>query len=197
MEELDFLDKHSFCTKRLEDYVFLLFQKMSIKDAAELSKLDWKTVKNIDKKHLQQLVMPLSEYTPERIGADGISYEKGHRCLTVVRDLDLKRVIWVDKSRREETLNEFFLELGEEKARRIMVAVMDMWDPYLSSVSENCPDAEIVFDKFHISKKVNEALDFVRKKEFSKEDSRERKNMKKKRFLILSRQNRLNDEQRS
>jgi transposase len=196
VESLDFIDKHTLCTKRFEESVFFLCQKMSIKDAAQLSKLDWKTVKNIDKKHLQQLVVPLSEYTPERIGVDEISYEKGHKYLTVVMDLDLKKVIWVGRGRKKETLDSFFSELGEEKARHIKVAVMDMWDPYIASVNENCPDADVVFDKFHVSKKINEALDSVRKKEFRKADATERKNMKKKRFLILSRQNRLNVEQR-
>jgi transposase len=196
IEILDFIDKYSFCTKRLEEYVFLLCQKMSIKDAAQLCRLNWKTVKNIDKKYLRQLVTPLSELTPERIGVDEIAHEKRHKYLTVVRDLDLKRVVWVGKDRRKETMDEFFSELGEEKARRIRTAVMDMHDPYIASVSENCPDAEIIFDKFHISKKVNEALDSVRKEEFSKADAEERKNMKRKRFLILSRQKRLDDEQR-
>jgi transposase len=196
IEELDFIDKYSFCTKRLEESVFILCEKMSIKDAAQLSKLDWKTVKNIDKKYLHQLVIPLSEYTPERIGVDEISYEKGHKYLTVVRDIDLRRVIWVGRGRKKETLDSFFSELGEEKARHIKVAAMDMWDPYIASISENCPDADIVFDKFHVSKKINEALDSVRKREFSKADATERKSMKKKRFLILGRQRRLNDEQR-
>lgn len=196
IEELGFLDKYSFCTKRLEEYVFLLCQKMSIKDAAELCRLNWKTVKNIDKKYLRQLVTPLSELSPKRIGVDEISHEKRHKYLTVVRDLDLKRVIWVGKGRRKETLDEFFSELGEKKARRIRVAVMDMHDPYIASVSENCPDADIIFDKFHISKKVNEALDSVRKKEFGRADAQERKNMKRKRFLILSRKKRLDDGQK-
>lgn len=196
IEQLDFVDKHSLCTKRLEEYVFLLCKNMSIKDAAQLCKLNWKTVKNIDKKHLRQLVIPLSERNPKRIGIDEISYEKGHKYLSVVRDLDLKRVIWIDRGRKKETMDGFFSELGEEKAKRIKVAVMDMWDPYIASVAENCPDAEIIFDKFHISKKVNEALDSIRKKEFSKADAQERKNMKRKRFLILSRQKRLNDEQK-
>ena len=77
---------------------------------------------------------------------------------------------------------------------RITVAVIDMWDPFIKSVKENT-NAEIVFDKFHIAKKINEAVDKIRKKEFANADSEERKMMKHKRFLILYRNKNLNKEQ--
>lgn len=78
--------------------------------------------------------------------------------------------------------------MGTVKSAEIKDAVLDMWDPYISSIKEHCPNAAIVFDKFHISKKVNEALDSVKKAEFRKADSDERRTMKKKRFVILKRQ---------
>jgi len=54
----------------------------------------------------------------------------------------------------------------------------------------------LFFDKFHIPKKINEALDSIRKSEFRKADAAERINMKRKRFLILSRQKRLDENQK-
>jgi transposase len=196
VERLNFVDKHSLCTTRFEEYVFLLCEKMTIKDAAALVKLDWKTVKDIDKKFLKKRLVPLSESSPKNLGVDEIATSKGHNYTTVVRDVDAKRVLWVGDGRKKETLDKFFLELGKPKSYAIKTFTMDMWDPYIASVEENCPNADIIFDKFHISKKVNEGLDTIRKKEFSKADEEERKDMKHKRFLILSRQRRLNDEQR-
>lgn len=155
VETLDFIDKYSLYTKRFEEYVALLCQKMNIKDVAQLCKIDWKAVKNIDKKYLKKLITPLSELNPKRIGVDEIAHEKGHRYLSVVRDLDLKKVIWIGEGRKKETLDGFFSELGEKKTKNIRIAVMDMWDPYIASVKTNCSNAEIIFDKFHISKKVN------------------------------------------
>jgi transposase len=92
-------------------------------------------------------------------------------------------------------LDQFFKELGKRKSKQITVAVIDMWDPYIKSISENT-NAEIVFDKFHIAKKINEAVDKIRKKEFTKADKQERIMMKHKRFLVLARQKRLDDEKR-
>jgi len=70
-----------------------------------------------------------------------------------------------------------------------------MWDPYIASIKEHCPNGEIVFDKFHVIKKVNEALDTIRRKEFADATAREKLNMKRKRFIILKRNKNLNEKQ--
>jgi transposase len=193
LEKLEFIDRYSFQTMRLEEYVFLLCQKMTIKDVSGLLGISWATAKHIDKKYLRKQIVPLSELTPKRIGIDEIAYEKGHKYLTVVRDIDLNKVIWTGKARLKETLLGFFRELGLGKCKNIELAVMDMWDPFISAVKECCPQAAIVFDKFHISKKVNEAVDSIRKKEFAKQEPEKRKEMKHKRFIILSRHKNLDE----
>ena len=194
MEKLDFVLPNEMITKRFSEHIFQLCEKMTLKDAAKFAMVDWRTAKRIDKQILKEKFKDLNNINPTRIGVDEIAHEKGHKYLTIVRDID-KGVIWVGDKRKEETMNQFFTELGKEKTQLITVAVMDMWDPFIKSVKENTR-AEIVFDKFHISKKINEALDNIRKKEFSKADFEERKRMKKKRFLILSRDKNLNNENR-
>jgi transposase len=168
---------------------------MTIKDVAIEMGISWNTVKLIDKKHLRKYLVPLDEANPLNLGIDEIAYEKGHKYLTVVRDVDLGKVIWVGEGRKKETLDEFFHKLGAEKALRIQHVVMDMWDAYISSVRANT-DAIIVFDKFHVAKKINEAVDAVRKQEFANADSRERKDMKHKRFLVLARRKNLDEAKR-
>ena len=194
MEKLDFVLPNEMITKRFSEHIFQLCEKMTLKDAAKFAMVDWRTAKRIDKQILKEKFKDLNNINPTRIGVDEIAHEKGHKYLTIVRDID-KGVIWVGDKRKEETMNQFFTELGKEKTQLITVAVMDMWDPFIKSVKENTK-AEIVFDKFHICKKINEALDNIRKKEFSKADFEERKRMKKKRFLILSRDKNLNNEKR-
>jgi len=193
MEKLDFILPGERFTERFAKHIFELCEKMTLKDAAKLSMINWRTAKRIDKKKLQEKFKNLDNINPTRIGVDEIAHEKGHKYLTIVRDLDAG-VIWVGEKRREETLNQFFAELGKEKSGKITVAVMDMWDPFIKSVKGKT-NAEIVFDKFHISKKINEAVDMVRKREFAKADKEERINMKHKRFLILYRNKNLNKEQ--
>jgi len=195
MELLDFCNKYSRHTKRFEERVAIFCRAMTVKDVAKEFDLSWQTVKDIDKREMRKYVVPLNQVYPKRMGIDEIAYEKGHKYLTIVRDLDLGKVIWVGEGRKKESLDKFFTELGKERSRAIKVVVMDMWDPYIASVKEHT-NADIVFDKFHVAKKVNEALDKIRKKEFAKASKEERKRMKKKRFLILTRNERLDPEKK-
>jgi len=167
---------------------------MTITDASLIWQLDWKTVKDIDIQSIKDKLIDVKTANPTMIGVDEIAYIKGHHYLTIVRDITARKVIWIGFNRRIETLNAFFEELGPEKSMSIKVCCMDMWDPFISSVQRNTK-ADIVFDKFHIIKKVNEALDKVRKRLFAKADKSTRKEMKHKRFLILHRRNNLVDEE--
>lgn len=195
VEKLSFVNKYSRFTKRFEYKVAVLCKVMTLKDAAKEMKINWVAAKRIDKTYAKRFFTDLKYLNPKRIGIDEIAYEKGHKYLTIVRDVDKNKVIWIGRKRKKETLDKFFIKLGKRKSQKIIVAVMDMWDPYIKSVLEHT-NADIIFDKFHISKKINEAVDKVRKKEFAKADDEERKRMKKKRFLILSRQKRLDDSKR-
>jgi transposase len=195
VEKLTFVDKYSLHTIRFEEYVSTLGPKMNLTDVADVAGIDWKTAKRIDKKYLSRLVTALDSICPTRLGVDEIAYRKGHNYLTVVRDLDIGRVVWIGRTRKKEALDAFFKELGAPKCSRIQVFVMDMWEPYIASVHENT-NAEIVFDVFHIARKITEAVDKVRKQEFAKADAETRKKYKKKRFLILKRRKKLDEEKR-
>ena len=192
---MDFVYKYSSYAKRYEEYVAMLCAKMTNKNVAEICCINWKSVKTIDMKSLSKQRTSLDHLFTKGIGVDEVAYEKGHKYLTIVRELGRNRVIWIGVGRKKETFDQFFVELGSAKCADITEAVMDMWDPYIASVKEHCPNAAIVFDKFHVSKKINEALDSIRKKEFRKAGEEERKAMKKKRFVILKRKRNLtNDE---
>ncbi len=102
IEKLDFLDKYERCTKRFVEYVAMLCEKMSLKDVTEVARIDWKTAKRIDKQALQKFVKDLKKVKPTKIGVDEIAYEKGHKYLTIVRDLDEGRVIWVGDGRKQK-----------------------------------------------------------------------------------------------
>ncbi len=194
MEKIEFVKKGERYTTDFADYVFSLCEKMCLSDVAKTTRIHWETAKRIDKEKLKEKFKDLKEVNPTKIGVDEIAHEKGHKYLTIVRDLDAG-VIWVGEKRKKETLDKFFKELGKEKCEKITVAVIDMWDPYIKSIKENT-NAKIVFDRFHISKKINEVVDEIRKKEFSKADEKERIMMKHKRFLILARQERLNNDEK-
>lgn len=196
IEQLGFVDKYGRYSIAFEEYVARLCELMSLKEASGITGIGWRTAKRIDKKYLAKNRVGLEYANPTRIGVDEVAYQRGHKYLTVVRDIDEHSVIWVGVGRKKQTLDSFFQELGLEKTAKIGIVVLDMWDPYIASVNEYCPQAEIVFDKFHIAKKANEALDKVRKQEFAKAGKTKRIEMKHKRFVILKRSKNLDRKQK-
>jgi len=101
------------------------------------------------------------------IGVDEKSFQRHHEYVTTVCDLDQGHVLYVGDHRKQKTLEAFYEQLSPEQLRGIEAVAMDMWDPYIAATRKYVPDADdkIVFDKFHISKHLNEAVDKVRRRE--------------------------------
>jgi transposase len=120
------------------------------------------------------------------------------RFFTVVSDLKTHRVIWVSEGRSKEALDQFFALIGTQAAKRIKVAAMDQYDGYAISVRENCPNAKVVWDRFHIMKGFEEALNEARKDlhgELEAKDPKFRLTMGRYRFLFLKKASRRTDEE--
>jgi transposase len=105
----------------------------------------------------------------------------------VVSDLIRGRPIWFGgKDRSEASMNEFYDWLGPKKAKGIRLAVMDMWKPFRMATQAKAPQAAILFDKFHIMKHLNDALDKVRKAEYARLSGKDRRYIKGQKYVLLS-----------
>ncbi len=106
----------------------------------------------------------------EAIGVDEIQWRRGHCYLTLVYQIEdgLKRLLWVAQDRTERSLRGFFLTLDAEVRQSIRFVCSDMWQPYLNVIAEQLDHAVHVLDRFHIMKKMNEAIDKVRRGEAAK-----------------------------
>jgi len=103
----------------------------------------------------------------EAIGVDEIQWQRGHRYLTLVYQIEdgMKRLLWVAEERTEESLRGFFKMLSDEVRLGIRFVCSDMWQAYLNVIAEQVRQAVHVLDRFHIMKKMNEAIDKVRRSE--------------------------------
>lgn len=98
------------------------------------------------------------------IGVDEIAVWKGHKYLTVVYQIDegVRRLLYVSRERTENSLRGFFDMLGEARTQAVQFVASDMWKPYLTVIAERAGQALHVLDRFHIAKKLGEAVDKVR-----------------------------------
>ena len=103
----------------------------------------------------------------QTLGIDETSWQRGHRYLTVVYQLDapLRRLLWVGERRTAETLRQFFQFFGEERTRQLRFICSDLWQPYLDVIAQKASQALHVLDRFHVSLNMNKAIDQVRAEE--------------------------------
>ncbi len=168
-ERLSFLADNPFYTQRFAYYVGRRCRSATIKDIAEELRLDWDAVKELDKQYMRAQLQRAGTPGPKAIGIDEISIRKGHTYRIVVSDLIRHRPIWFGgEDRSEASMDEFYRFLGEKKAKKIRLAVMDMWRAFGASTRRNAPQAAILFDKFHVLRHLGKALDTIRKREYGR-----------------------------
>lgn len=101
------------------------------------------------------------------IGMDETSIAKGHEYITLFVDLVERRTVHISAGKDNKTVVDFVEELEVKQGDRksIKQVSCDMSPAFIKGVKENLPEAEITFDKFHIIKLINEAVDQVRREE--------------------------------
>jgi transposase len=134
----------------------------------------------------------------EALGVDEIQWRRGQRYLTLVYQIEdgMKRLLWVAEERTEESLRGFFQALDETVRQSIRFVCSDMWQRYLKVVAEQVPQALHVLDRFHIMKKINEAIDQVRRSEARQsEEAGYKAVLKHSRWCLLKRPENLTEKQ--
>ena len=129
----------------------------------------------------------------KELSVDETSSKKGHNYLTILADRKAKKVVGVAVGKNKEAFAHALVDMevrggDREKVRTV---TMDMSTSYIAAVNEYMLQAEIVFDRFHIVKKMNEAVDQIRK-----EERKEYEGLKNSRYLWLRNNNSLTDEQK-
>lgn len=99
------------------------------------------------------------------VGVDETSVRKGHDYVSLFVDLIQKRTIFVTAGKNSETVTEFAKDLSSHQGNpeNITQVSCDMSPAFISGVERELPNADIVFDRFHVMKIINEAIDNVRK----------------------------------
>ncbi|MBM4350410.1 MAG: ISL3 family transposase [Deltaproteobacteria bacterium] len=186
-EKMAFLADSPFYTKRFAYYVGRRCEAATVKDIAKELRLDWKTVKELEKQYMREKLRRAGNPRPKTIGIDEISIRKGHSYRIVVSDLERRRPIWFGGTdRSEESLKLFYEWLGPTKTKGIRLALMDMWKPFENATREHAPQTAILYDKFHILRHLNEAMDKIRKSEYARLTGDDRKFIKGQKYTLLS-----------
>ena len=184
-EKIPFATGSRSYTHRFARYVVDLLRMATLKDVAALLGVGWDMVKEIHSSYLKRHYSPPSLRGVENIGIDEFAIRKGHVYRTIVVDLDTGRIIYVGEGKGADALSKFW-----QKVRKAGITIKhvatDLSTAFIASVMENVPDAVHVFDHFHVTKLMNDALDDIRRKVYAEEtDVNKRKVIKGNRYLLL------------
>ena len=123
--------------------------------------------------HYRTKALEDSDYSDVKIvGMDETSKKKGHDYITLFVDLLKQKTIFIAEGKDNKTIKQFKDDLKEHNGstNNITDVSCDMSPAFIKGVKEYLPQAKITFDKFHIIKIINEAVDEVRKKEVKEQE---------------------------
>ena len=168
VEELEWI--RGRFTKRFVEHVYRLTSITTNKEAGWFLGIDDETVYRLDKGILEELSREKIEKVkaPRHMSVDEVAWQKWHKYVTNVVDVNRRKVIWNYDGRGKTTLDKFYHTIGMWGCKRIKAVASDGAKGFLPSTREHLKNAVIVLDHFHVKKYLNEAVDVVRKEELRK-----------------------------
>lgn len=183
-------------TYRFEEEVYRHCLRCSRKETAESYHLSQSTVQGIFKKWAKQHCSQLSRKRVRVLGMDEIALKKRHKqYVLVLSDLERRCVLAVLPNREQKALVAWLKTLSSREKKAIRVVSMDMWRPYRAFVKKQLPKAQIVADRFHVMKNLNEQLTKARRQIQRQADENTSKALKGSRWLLVRNRDKLTAEQ--
>lgn len=154
-------------TLMFEALAVAVLKEASVSGAAKLLGVTWDEAHGIMERAVRRGLAAREEVDPRVIGVDEKCVGRGPRFFTLVCDHISKRIVYIADGRGKDSLESFFEMLEPYQLVRIEAMAMDMSKAYIAAATECLPAPEraIVFDRFHVMKAMNEALDQVRREE--------------------------------
>ena len=154
-------------TLLFEAYIMMLAPSMPVQRISELvSEHDtrlWRPIHH----HVKEAREQADHSDVKKVGVDETSSKRGHNYVSIFVDLEKSKTVFATEGKDNTTVERFKDDLckhgGDPEA--ITDVSCDMSPAFIKGVEENLPNAEITFDKFHVLKTLNEAVDEVRRQE--------------------------------
>jgi len=201
-EAIEWIEKGARATKIFCKEVYRLTAITTNQEAGWYLSLDDEKIYRMDRACLNRLAKEKLEPPPAgaNLSVDEVSYRKYHRYLTNVIDTDRKLVIWNQKGRKAEVLDQYYEGIGEENCQKIESVALDGARTYIASTNKHAVNALVVYDRFHATQKINQVLDRVRKDELQKARKEENQELVqlthcRQRFMLLKNKKNLTDKQ--
>lgn len=199
VEGVPFSRAASRFTADFEDLIAYLATKTDKTTITRLQRIDWDTVGRICERVVADGLDPGRLDGLVSIGVDEVSWRRRHKYLTLITDHEAKKIIWGVEGKDAATMDEFFADLGWQRADELEAVSLDMGAAFNKSARDNALNATRCIDPFHCVQLVTEALDVERRKAWNElrqlPDQDAAKTFKGARWVLLKRPENLTDDQ--
>lgn len=196
-EQLATVGFNSLYTRRYEHHVFNQYRHTAIQEIVNQEGLGYKAAQGLFYRQAEKRLTQTGRPLVRRLGIDEISLKKRHKqFILILSDLDRGCVIAVLEDRLMERLEGWFDSLSEEERQAIEEVSMDMWSPYRQAVKNKVPHAEIVADRFHVVKNLNDAVTKARRDIQRTADKETKECLKGSRWVLVTNEENLSDKGR-
>jgi transposase len=145
--------------------VAVMVASRSLKQAAEFLDLHWDSVQRLIDRAVKRGMARRTTEGIKRVGLDEKSFRRGQSYIALMTDLSERRVLEVVPERKISSVIALWESLPENQRGQVEAAAMDMGAPFIIGTQQAAPQADIVHDRFHVSKPLNEAVDKTRREE--------------------------------
>jgi transposase len=186
--------KLSGFTLLFEAFVLLLCREMPFSGVARITGVSVHRVMALAERYVNAAVAATDLSEVRRLAIDETSRAKGHDYVTVFADEQARKVIYVAEGNEAATVEAFAgnLRAHHGKPTEIESASIDMWPAFIRGITDNFPNAQITFDKFHVISHASTAIDTMRRAEQKLDPS-----LKGLRWTLLKDRSKLSRAQRS
>ena len=169
-------------TLLFEALVMMLAKAMPVKSIADLLKEHDTRIWRVLSHHVDESRKEADFSTVTAVGVDETSSKRGHNYVSLFVDLETPRVLFATEGKDASTVERFKgdFERHQGDPSHIREICCDMSPAFIKGVEEQLPEAHLTFDKFHVLKVINEAVDKVRRQE-----QQDRPELKRTRYLWL------------
>ena len=180
---------------RSNNHFSMLFESYAIKvlqatfnqtKTAELLRISFSQINTIMKSAVNRGLGRREKEKLQYLGIDEKSIKSGHNYLSIAYDLNQGKVLEVIEGRNNKSSEKLLRSVeSNNDCSNLQAVSMDMWRAYINASKAVFPSVDIVHDKFHIIKYLNDGVDKTRKIETTKLDKQKDKSLKKTKYLFL------------
>ena len=145
--------------------VDVLLASASVSQACALLGISWDTAHEIMRRAVARGLEQRQLEGLKYLGMDEKNFKRGQSYITLLTDLEQSRVLDVVEERTRQAADQLWATLSPAQKQAVEAVAVDMWEPFIQTIQQQVPTADVVHDKFHVSKYLGEAVDQVRRQE--------------------------------